>query len=90
MVFAALNIFVLIMWVRLIFDFVVSFNRGWRPAGFALVIAEVAYTVTDPPIKFVRRFVKPVRFGAASLDFSWTIVMLAAIVLSFFVSNALS
>ncbi len=88
-VYAALSIFILIMWVRLILDFVVNFNRGWRPAGAGLVLAEVVFTITDPPIKFVRRFVPAVRLGAVALDFSWTIVMLVAIVLSYIVSAQL-
>jgi YggT family protein len=82
-VYAALSIFILVMWVRLILDFVVNFNRGWRPSGLGLVLAEVVFTITDPPIKFVRRFVPPVRFGGMALDFAWTIVMLVAIVLSY-------
>lgn len=81
-VYAALSIFILIMWVRLIFDLVMSFNRGWRPHGPAVVIAEVAFTITDPPIKAVRRVVPPLRLGELTLDFAWTIVLLAAIILS--------
>ena len=80
-VYAALSIFILIMWVRLIFDFVINFNRGWRPKGPALVIAEIAFTVTDPPIKAVRRVIPPLRIGGAALDFAWTIVMLATVIL---------
>ena len=81
--YVALVVFMLLMWVRLILDFVVSFNRGWRPSGFGLVLAEVVFTITDPPIKLVRRFVPPVRFGGIALDLAWTIVMLVAIVLSY-------
>jgi YggT family protein len=87
--YAALSIFILIMWVRLILDFVVNFNRGWRPSGFGLVLAEVVFTITDPPIKLVRRFLPPVRFGGVALDFAWTIVMLVAIVLSYVISGLL-
>ena len=87
--YAVLSIFILIMWVRLVLDFVVNFNRGWRPSGPGLVLAEIVFTITDPPIKFVRRFVPPVRIGAAALDFSWTIVMLVAIVLSYICSGLL-
>jgi YggT family protein len=32
--------------------------------------AEVVYTVTDPPLKFIRRFVRPVRLGGVAIDFS--------------------
>jgi YggT family protein len=87
--YGALSIFILIMWVRLILDFVVNFNRGWRPSGVGLVLAEVAFSVTDPPIKFVRRFLPPVRFGGIALDFAWTIVILVAIVLSYVCSGFL-
>ena len=81
-VYAALFVFILIMWVRFIFDLLVNLNRGWRPRGAAVVIAEVAFTITDPPINLVRRFVPPLRFGEVSLDFGWAIVLVAAIILS--------
>lgn len=87
--YAALSIFILVMWVRLVLDFIVNFNRGWRPSGFGLVLAEVVFTITDPPIRFVRRFLPPVRFGGIALDFAWTIVMLVAIVLSYICSGLL-
>ena len=81
-VYAALFIFILVMWVRFIFDLMVNLNRGWRPRGAAVVIAEVAFTITDPPIRLVRRLVPPLRFGDVSLDFGWAIVLVAAIILS--------
>ena len=81
-VYSVLWVFMLIMWVRLIFDLIMNFNRGWRPTGVAVLIAEVAFTVTDPPIKAVRRVVPPLRLGDLTLDFAWTIVLLAAIILS--------
>ena len=81
-VYAALFIFILVMWVRFIFDLMVNLNRGWRPRGAAVVIAEVAFTITDPPITLVRRLVPPLRFGDVSLDFGWAIVLVAAIILS--------
>lgn len=55
-------------------------RRDWRPRGFLLVLLNLIFSVTDPPLKFVRRLVKPVRFGGIALDFAWTVVLLAAIV----------
>lgn len=78
-VYYALLIFVFAMWGRLIFDFVQAFIRSWRPRGVILVIVNIIYTLTDPPLKVVRRFIRPVSFGAISLDFGWTVVMLGAI-----------
>lgn len=78
-VYYALLIFVFAMWGRLIFDFVQALIRSWRPRGVILVIVNIIYTLTDPPLKAVRRFIRPVSFGAISLDFGWTVVMLGAI-----------
>ena len=46
-----------------------------------LVLAEIAYTVTDPPIKAIRRVLPPVRLGSVALDFGWSIIMLAVVIL---------
>ena len=83
----AISLFIIVMWVRLVFDLISNVNRGWRPSGVALVIAEVAYTITDPPIKLVRRAVPPLRLGDVSLDLSWTAVMIVAFILSFVVTQ---
>ncbi|PYY34178.1 YggT family protein [Curtobacterium sp. MCJR17_055] len=76
-----LTLYFFIMWGRFILDLVQSFNRGWRPQRVLLVIAEFVYTVTDPPIKAVRRVLPPLRLGPVMLDFGWTIVMLVVIIL---------
>jgi YggT family protein len=86
----ALNLFVAVMWVRLIVDLIASLNRGWRPKGLWLVIAEVSFVITDPPIKLVRKVIPPLRLGGASLDFAWSIVLLAAIILSYVVVGFLN
>lgn len=79
--YAALLIYLLVMWVRFIVDIVQVINRQWRPKGFVLVVTELAYVLTDPPLKLVRRLVPPIRAGGMALDFAWSIVMLAVIVL---------
>ena len=84
-VYAAITVFMLVMWARLIFDFVMALNRDWRPRGPGLVIAEIVFTITDPPIKLVRRVLPSLRFGQVMLDLSWTVVMLVAILLSWIV-----
>jgi len=76
---AVLVAFFLVMWVRLVFDWVRVLQPGWRPRGPALVLAEAAYAITDPPIRVVRRIIPPIRIGGARLEFSWSIVMLVCI-----------
>lgn len=80
-VYLALSLFFVMMWVRFVLDLARVFARQWRPRGLGLVLAEFVYVVTDPPVKFVRRFVPPLRIGGAAIDFAFTIVMLLCIIL---------
>ena len=66
-----------LLWARFVLEWIRQAAPQWRPRGLILAIAEFTYTVTDPPLKFVRRFVKPVRIGVVAIDFSWTIVLIA-------------
>jgi YggT family protein len=86
-VYVALNIFVVVMWARFVLDLVAMLAREWRPRGFVLVLAELAYTITDPPVKAVRKIVPPLRAGGIVIDFSWSIVLIATIILSYIVAG---
>ncbi len=69
-------LYLLIMIGRLVFDYVQMFARNWRPSGFLLLLVEMIYSLTDPPLKFFRRFVPPLRIGSISLDLSFLIVII--------------
>jgi len=73
-------LFFLVLWGRFIIDLVRSVNRAWRPQGFLLVLVELVYTLTDPPVRFFRRLVPPLRIGPVALDFGFTLTMLCCIV----------
>ncbi|BDI22410.1 YggT family protein [Herbiconiux sp. L3-i23] len=83
----ALLLYFFVMWARFALDLVQSFSRSWRPRGPLLVVAEVTYTVTDPPIRFFRRLIPPLRIGAIALDFGWSITMLLVIVAMYIVAR---
>lgn len=79
----ALLLYFFTMWARFILDLASNFARSWRPKGFGLVLAEAVFTLTDPPIRVVRRILPPIRLGGIALDFAWSIVMLGVIVLMY-------
>ena len=76
-----LLIFFILLIARLVIDWVQVLSREWTPRGAVLVLAEIVYTATDPPIKAVRRVVKPVRIGPVQLDLAFMIVFIAVIIL---------
>jgi YggT family protein len=73
--------FIALLWIRFVVDWVQVFARSWSPHGVLLVILEVVYSVTDPPIKALRRVIPPLRLGNFALDLSFLIVLVAAYVL---------
>ena len=77
----ALVVFFLVMWARLVLDWMRVLRPEWRPRGAALVAAETAYAITDPPIRVVRQIIPPIRVGGARVEFSWSIVMLVCLAL---------
>ena len=68
--------FFLLLLVRLVLDWVQFFVRDWRPSGPVLVVAEVTYTVTDPPLRFLRRLLPPLAIGTVRLDLAFLVLML--------------
>jgi YggT family protein len=77
----ALQVFFLLLVARLFIDLALSFNRGWRPQGAMLPVVEIVMTVTDPPLKFLRRFIPPIKLGAISFDLAWTLLVFAILFL---------
>lgn len=76
-----LLVYILVLFARLILDYIPMFNREWRPKGFGLVAAEAVYTLTDPPIRFFRRIIPPLRIGQLSLDFGFALTLLVVLIL---------
>jgi YggT family protein len=74
-------LFFVILLGRLVLDWVQAFARDWRPRGALLVVAEAVYTVTDPPLKALRRLIPPLTLGAVRLDLAFLVLMLVTSVL---------
>jgi YggT family protein len=71
----ALWLFFVLLIARLVIDYIQMFARSWRPTGVLLVAAEVIYTITDPPLKALRRLIPPLRLGSITLDLSFLVLV---------------
>jgi YggT family protein len=69
-------LFFLALIIRLVFDWILVFSRDWKPRGIVLVAAEGVYSVTDPPLKALRRVLPPLRLGAVQLDLAFLVLAL--------------
>lgn len=70
-------LFFLALVARLVADWVMLFARSWEPRGPVLVVLETVFTVTDPPLKAIRRVVPPLRIGGFALDLAFIILIIA-------------
>jgi YggT family protein len=77
----ALLIYLLLLIGRLILSWIQSFSRDWSPTGIVLVLAEVIFTATDPPLRLLRRCIPSVRLGTVALDLSFMVLFLVVFVL---------
>lgn len=84
---SVLSLFLYVLLARIIIDYVMMFSRTWRPQGLMLAIVDVIFQLTDPPLKFVRRFVPPLRLGQVSLDLAFIVLFFAVQILNGFVRN---
>ena len=75
-----LLIFWLLLLARLVVELVRTFAHEWRPTGVTVIILEVIFTSTDPPIKALRRVLPPIPLGPVRLDLSLMIVMIVVII----------
>lgn len=82
-----LQLFVFALFGRLILDYVRIFAPNWRPRGIILAIAESIYSITDPVMRFVRRFIPPLRLGPVAIDLSFIVIFIAVQMLARFVNT---
>jgi YggT family protein len=75
--YLVLWLFFVALLVRLVFDFVQMFARSWVPKGIVLVLLEAVYTVTDPPLRALRRIIPPLRLGSIALDLGFLVLIIA-------------
>lgn len=84
-VFEVLAVLLLIFWLfllaRLVFDLVQAFARDWRPRGPLLILLEAIYSVTDPPLKLLRRVIPPLRLGQIQFDLAFLILLIGVNIL---------
>jgi YggT family protein len=79
--FYVLSVYLVVLIARMIFSWIQVYSRSWSPSGVLLVVAEGVYSATDPPLRFLRRYIPTVRLGSLALDLSFMLLFLVVYVL---------
>lgn len=73
---ALVGLYTYVLLGRLILEYVQLASRTWRPTGVLLLVSEMVFTLTDPPLRFLRRVLPPLRLGGVALDLSYIVLLL--------------
>ena len=76
-----LSLYLVVLIGRMIISWVQAFARSWYPHGVILVVAETIFTLTDPPLKFLRRYIPPLRIGRVAMDLSYMVLFIVVLIL---------
>ena len=79
--FYVLSVYLVLLIARLILSWIQVYAKSWSPSGILLVVAEGVYSATDPPLRFLRRYIPTVRLGSVALDLSFMLLFLVVYVL---------
>ena len=69
-------LFLVALLARLVIDWVFVFARSWEPHGVVVIVLEAVYTVTDPPLKDLRRVLPPLRIGSIAIDLAFLVLII--------------
>ncbi|MEU2349328.1 YggT family protein [Modestobacter sp. NPDC049651] len=76
-----LTVFLVLLFARFVVDWVMLLARSWRPQGLVAALLELVYTITDPPLKLLRRIIPPLNLGTIRLDLGFMVLLIAVILL---------
>jgi YggT family protein len=76
-----LSVYLVVLIARMILSWVQVYAKSWSPTGILLVVAEGVYSATDPPLRFLRRYIPSIRLGSVALDLSFMLLFLVVYVL---------
>lgn len=79
--YLAVLLYLIVLIARLVLEWIQSYARDFRPRGIVLVLFEVVFTLTDPPVKGLRRLIPPLRLGSIVLDLSLMILLVVGWIL---------
>ena len=78
----AVSLYSWILLARIVIEMIQSFSRQFNPPRWFMMVAEVLFVLTDPPVKALRKIIPPLQLGGIALDVSVIVLFLLLAILS--------
>ena len=75
------QLFTYLLLARIVIEMIQSFSRSWQPGRAFSVVGEIIFTITDPPVKLLRRVIPPIPMGGVQLDVSVLVLFFILMIL---------
>ncbi|GIE75970.1 YggT family protein [Actinoplanes philippinensis] len=79
--YVLLYLFMMVLLARFVLSAVLQYGRRWQPSRGASAGLEAVWSVTDPPLRALRRVIPPLRIGNVSLDLASIVLLVILFVL---------
>ncbi|MGH3282214.1 MAG: YggT family protein [Trebonia sp.] len=76
-----LEIYLIVLIATAVFSWINMFVHQWYPPRIIKALALGIFALTDPPLKFLRRYIPPLRIGTVSLDLSFLVLFIVVLIL---------
>ena len=80
MLVTVLYVYLVLLIGRAVIGWVMVFNRDFRPTGPLVVVLEIMYSVTDPPLRLLGRLIPPLRIGNFALDIAFILLFVVVLI----------
>jgi YggT family protein len=77
------RLYLLVLVARIVLDLVMAFSRTWRPGKTVAALAEIVFMVTDPPLRWLRRVIRPIRVGSVAFDLAFLVLFAGVSVVAY-------
>jgi YggT family protein len=76
-----LELYLVVLIGCMIFSWINVFVRPWYPPRLVKAVALGIFSLTDPPLKLLRRYIPPLRLGTVSMDLSFMVLFIVVLIL---------
>lgn len=76
-----IDTYLLVLFIRMILDWAMVLMPRWYPRGVVASLIRVIYALTEPPLRWLRRYIPPLPMGRIQLDVSFMVLYFILIVI---------